>query len=432
MLLTLVVLALGCQQTAAKIQLSDPGAAENRAAKILSVFNVISFPNDVCNSASGLNGTCFTSSECETKGGSSSGTCAQSFGVCCVFSLPCGGSSSANNSYAVINSFSVSGDADPCTYTFCKASSDICKLKIEFTSMVLADPVTYASGTAATAILLGYSLGDCNTDTLTVTNPGGHVPPIICGYNTGQHMWVPASDDCNQINIDIATGSTATTRSWNIKVSQYTCGNEAAPDYDCLQYHTAISGTTASFAWDTSATTVAQKQTHLSHQYYDVCFRRARGYCSICYDPHIIGANAASSYGLGANAVATNAQATIGTIVTGNTVLTPTEASNVGLGDYLEIVAMQIPTGTAPVITGHPKISGVMFSAAGGATLTAQATICSFARPFRLGVHFDGDEATFEPCTAANADHYETCSFTPAGGGFGFHGFYLNYFQKTC
>ena len=83
--------------------------------------------------------------------------------------------------------------------------------------MVLADPVTYASGTAATAILLGYSLGDCNTDTLTVTNPGGHVPPVICGYNTGQHMWVPASDDCNQINIDIATGSTATTRSWNIK-----------------------------------------------------------------------------------------------------------------------------------------------------------------------------------------------------------------------
>ena len=25
-------------------------------------------------------------------------------------------------------------------------------------------------------------------------------------------------------------------------MSQYTCGNEAAPDYDCLQYHTAISG----------------------------------------------------------------------------------------------------------------------------------------------------------------------------------------------
>ena len=38
-------------------------------------------------------------------------------------------------------------------------------------------------------------------DTLTVTNPNGIVPPTICGYNTGQHMWVPASDQCNEINI---------------------------------------------------------------------------------------------------------------------------------------------------------------------------------------------------------------------------------------
>ena len=39
------------------------------------------------------------------------------------------------------------------------------------------------------------------TDTLTVSNPGFSNPPTICGYNTGQHMWVPAADSCNQINI---------------------------------------------------------------------------------------------------------------------------------------------------------------------------------------------------------------------------------------
>ena len=48
----------------------------------------------------------------------------------------------------------------------------------------------------------------------------GREPPIICGYNTGQHMWVPASDSCNQINIDIHTGSTTTTRKWQIKVNR--------------------------------------------------------------------------------------------------------------------------------------------------------------------------------------------------------------------
>ena len=72
----------------------------------------------------------------------------------------------------------------------------------------------------------------------------GREPPIICGYNTGQHMWVPASDSCNQINIDIDTGSTGTTRKWQIKVTQYECDNMMMPELDCLQYHTDSYGNT--------------------------------------------------------------------------------------------------------------------------------------------------------------------------------------------
>ena len=30
--------------------------------------------------------------------------------------------------------------------------------------------------------------GDCIYDTFTVTAPGSSAPPVICGYNTGQHM----------------------------------------------------------------------------------------------------------------------------------------------------------------------------------------------------------------------------------------------------
>ena len=55
-------------------------------------------------------------------------------------------------------------------------------------------------------------------DSLTVALPGGQSPPVICGYNTGQHMFVPASDQCNSINIDIDTGTTTTIRKWQIKV----------------------------------------------------------------------------------------------------------------------------------------------------------------------------------------------------------------------
>ncbi len=47
----------------------------------------------------------------------------------------------------------------------------------------------------------------------------GKAPPVICGVNTGQHMFVTASDQCNQIKLDIDTG-TSTTRSWQIKVKE--------------------------------------------------------------------------------------------------------------------------------------------------------------------------------------------------------------------
>ena len=211
----------------------------SRDGKVLSVFNVVTFPNSACGATSGYNGTCYTASECTSKGGTASGTCASSFGVCCVFSLACGGSSSANNSYAIISSYSTSSDADPCTYTFCKTSSDVCKLRIDFDTMVLSAPDTISSTAVATD---STNVGDCNTDSLTVSNPGGPIPPKICGYNTGQHMFVPASDSCNQINIDIDTGSTSTTRKWQIKVTQYECGNMMAPEQNCLQYHTAATG----------------------------------------------------------------------------------------------------------------------------------------------------------------------------------------------
>merc|ERR1712242_509232 len=120
----------------------------------------------------------------------------------------------------------------------------------DFDTMVLADPYT----TTTYTYTLGANFGDCMTDTLTVSNPGGPIPPTICGYNTGQHMWVPASDSCNQINIYI---------------------------------------------------------------------RRARSYCSICYDPYISSTTTASSFGLGANAVATTLTATIGSYVTGVTTINP-------------------------------------------------------------------------------------------------------------
>ena len=38
-----------------------------RDEKVLSVFNVVTFPNSACGASNGYNGTCYTSSECTTK-----------------------------------------------------------------------------------------------------------------------------------------------------------------------------------------------------------------------------------------------------------------------------------------------------------------------------------------------------------------------------
>merc|ERR1712141_140622 len=288
---------------------------QERSAKSLSVFNVVTFPNSACGATSGYNGTCYTSSECSSLGGTASGTCASSFGVCCVFSIACGGSSSANNSYAIISSYSTSTDSDPCTYTFCPTSTDVCKLRIDFDTMVLTAPSGVSSTPAAADSI---TVGDCTVDSLTVSNPGGSTPPTICGYNTGQHMFVPASVACNQINIDIDTGTTSTTRKWQIKVTQYECGNLMAPEQDCLQYHTASSGTIASFNWDTSSSTVSSSQYHLTSQYYDICIRRARNYCSVCYSPQIVAAAPAlSSFGVSAGSVGPAQTNAIGSSCTG-------------------------------------------------------------------------------------------------------------------
>jgi hypothetical protein len=63
----------------------------------------------------------------------------------------------------------------------------------------------------------------CLTDLFSVTNPNGASPPVICGINTGEHMYVQASDSCNELSFQLGVDSVSTTipdpRQWLIKVS---------------------------------------------------------------------------------------------------------------------------------------------------------------------------------------------------------------------
>lgn len=63
--------------------------------------------------------------------------------------------------------------------------------------------------------------GYCTTDALVITGGGGIVP-VICGDNTGQHVYVDFNGD-NDIVITISTSSSSFGRLWNFKVTQIAC-----------------------------------------------------------------------------------------------------------------------------------------------------------------------------------------------------------------
>ena len=198
-------------------------------------------------------------------------------------------------------------------------------------------------------------------DQFNVMSPGHASPPTICGYNTGQHMFVPMSDQCITINIDIDTtlSTNVVARKWTMKIIQYEAGNQMAPDGNCLQYLTLDYGTIANFNYDTTASgsvaaAAAQaastsQQYHLSNQHYDICIRRKQGYCSMCFSPYLVYASPStesSSYGLGSGSAAAIHAAQLGDGCTGVTqapLVAPSIAAiGSGLGDYLEITNMVI------------------------------------------------------------------------------------------
>lgn len=237
----------------------------DRQKKLISLFSVVQFPNQVCTTQVGTSiyGTCLTSSECTTAGGSSSGTCAAGFGVCCYISTStCSTTIQKNNTYITNPSYpsSYTPALGSCTFTISKINDDICQLRFDFQ--------TFTGFSVST-------VGVC-TDTFTVTGQTGVNPPSICGTNTGYHMYAEvgkASSDTGTVTITY--GSTTPAKQFNIFVQQIECDNPARAPTDCVQYFTGVSGNLQSYG-------------HAGGQLikgmdYTTCIRTEKGYCGISY-----------------------------------------------------------------------------------------------------------------------------------------------------
>jgi len=317
----------------------------------------VKFANDACTSSTtAYNGTCLTSTECENTGGTASGTCAEGFGVCCVLTLSSGSTSSTNNTYLVQASTTTAGTY---TYTVCPTNTDVCKLRIDFETFV----------TTAASTTTGIQ-GTCGDDTFTVTNPSGKNPPLLCGTLTGQHMYVDASSQCNDLSAVVASSQTTTNREWNIKVTQVECNSKLLPPTGCLQYFTGTTGFMYNYGWQGSTVNGASTTAHLSDQDYTMCIRREEGYCSMSYS-----ATATTGFSV------STSPATVSAIF-GDVACTT---------DYLRIPGLQdsgSTSATAFVAVQGDRICGDNWSVFPAAAGGASTTFVTFMKPFRVGVHF--------------------------------------------
>jgi len=277
-----------------------------RGGKTFSLFSVVQFPNDVCTSTSGTytNGTCITSGECVSRGGTSQGSCAAGFGVCCVYTFSATGSTISQNVSYLINPNYPSNYAPTTTpatisYTINKCSCDVCRLRLDFETFQLTSPQTAA-----------VPRGRCNTDYMTmkttahqtVSSTTGNIGnyPYMCGTNTGQHAYIDMSCTCTDTaTIDFTLGDT-TNNLWKIKVTQLSCDDpDVAASEGCFQYFTSETGSFESFGLSSNSMICGHN--------YATCIRPLEGYCCIEYTPTTWDVQ---SWNNGQNAVAGNGATT--------------------------------------------------------------------------------------------------------------------------
>jgi len=392
--------------------------AENympRNKKAIGIFNVVKFPNDACDSNSAsMNGTCYTSEECSSKGGTASGECAEGYGVCCVLTVACGESTSENGTY-----LSQASSTDPakdsttsqsCTYSICPITSTVSRIRLDLQDFSIAPPVEVASqtGNGADAANTANSVGHCLTDSFSVTGS----PVTICGSNMGQHMIVD-SDGSTCVTAAFSYGLSSTqSRAYTIKVTQFESTNEMGGPSGCLQFFTGDTGTVSSFNYNGVDTS-----THLANQNYDICVRPGGDKCSICWGAAIAtDGTTRGSFGLSLSTDNGEAKS-----VSGACTMDFVTIPNAQLENAINLLTVS-PTET--FCGRHLNMNA----------LSEDTSICSAVVPFRLGVSFDGSEVFGAQAAAMAMLSESSGAEDPAAGNspLGTMGFSLTFVQRAC
>jgi len=417
--------------------------AQPRDKKSIGIFNIVKFPNDVCSSdQANRYGTCFTAEECSNLNGVASGTCAEGYGVCCVITLACGGTTRANCTH-LSQTASADPNTDPgsetaCTYTICPVSSTVNRIRLDISMFDIAAPASPTSFTGNAAGTAGMTsvLGSCLTDSFSVSGPSGGPYPIVCGVNNDQHMIVD-TDGTGCVTALFSFGMGATMRNYEIHVTQFDRLNDMGGPARCLQYYTGLTGLARTFNWQ-----AGQTGQHLAFHNYDICVRQEAGRCVLCWSPTTTGtATTVGTFGI------SNDGAADGT--------TPGAGAGVGCTGVASNDFIVIPNGVslAALPASGTGINQIAIDQAAlnpsrfcGRFLNSQqaaqtdTTVCTRLRQFsRLGVSFDPIEAApaagATPATDAVNTVESSGTQATAGtldGPLGSAGFELGFTQGTC
>ncbi|KAK9503036.1 hypothetical protein O3M35_011689 [Rhynocoris fuscipes] len=219
---------------------------------LLNLFTIIKFSNDEC--ASG--GRCYHQSECKSMGGTASAPCANGYGVCCQFDVECGGTGPMDGEIFVGGNM-----AGVCTMTVEKKECAK-QMRFDFLDLEMEDPVE----------------GACVSERLLITGQNTNsVVPVICGFNTGQHMYVDVDESKGPVMLTVISPEKKT---FKIRIKQICDGDSLEAPRNCLQYYSNPSGAIQSFNYRRE---VARTSSYMNNLNYAICIRKAPGMCSIVY-----------------------------------------------------------------------------------------------------------------------------------------------------
>jgi len=160
-----------------------------------------------------------------------------------------------NNGY----SSTISTTGTTIEYNIYPCNNDICFIRFDFVAASL--PITATTGACAGSI--------------AITSPTGSNPSTICGDNKNYHMYSEVGRQTSATKLTITLGTTTTTRTWKIKVSQIECGSVMAPPSGCTQYYTGTGGTIESFNFNGGLVVAGVN--------YLMCFRKEEGTCGMVF-----------------------------------------------------------------------------------------------------------------------------------------------------